>query len=559
MSNGPRMGRRQKPKSGAMHIETIRHKHGDRVYVSYLLRQTYREDGKIKHRTIANLTGVPLPIIELIRSSLRGEPVAVGRDEIRCVRSRSHGAVWAVTAMMKKLGLPALLGARPAPWQRIVLGMITARVLAAGSKLFATRWWKTTTLAEDWRLPVDEDEAVERHRAVNELYRALDALLNRQRLIEGQLAARHLRQGALVLFDLSSSYVEGRKCPLAAFGHNRDGKRGKQQITYGLLTTREGCPVAIEVFAGNQSDPTSLKPQIDRLRSQYGFTDLVVVGDRGMITKTRITDLEAAGLDWLTSLRATDIQKLHQQGVLQLSLFDQRDLVELHDPEQPGRRLVACRNPLLAADRARKRTELLADTESELDKIAVRVQAGRLKQASAIGVAVGKVINRRKVAKHFRITIDEGVFTYERDSASIEREAALDGVYIVTTNVPEEKLSADGAVAGYKSLRNVEQAFRTMKTTLLELRPIFHRLEDRVRAHAFLCMLAYYVVWHMRQALEPLLTEAEGFTSLQALLNNLGTIERHTMEVRGYQFELVTEPDELQKRILALLDVPIPA
>ncbi|MDE3077695.1 MAG: IS1634 family transposase, partial [Chloroflexota bacterium] len=433
-----------------MHIETIRHKHGDRVYVSYLLRQTYREEGKIKHRTIANLTGVPLPIIELIQCSLRGEPVSVGREEIRCVRSRSHGAVWAVTAMMKKLGLPTLLGARPEPWHRIVSGMIAARVLAAGSKLFATRWWKTTTLAEDWHLPVDEDGAVEQHRAVNELYKALDALVNRQRAIEKKLAERHLQQGSLVLFDLSSSYLEGRKCPLSAFGHNRDGKKGKQQITYGLLTTREGCPVAIEVFAGNQSDPTSLKPQIERLRNEYGFTDLVVVGDRGMITKTRIADLEAVGLDWLTSLRAPDIQKLHQRGVLQLSLFDQRDLVELHDPEQTDRRLIACRNPLLAEDRARKRVELLADTERELAKIAARVQGGRLKQAAASGVVVGKVINRRKVAKHFRLTIEEGVFAYERDTASIEHEAALDGVYIVTSNVSAEKLSGDEAVAGYK-------------------------------------------------------------------------------------------------------------
>lgn len=542
-----------------MHIETIRHKRGDRVYVTYLLRQTYREDGKIKHRTIANLTGVPLPIIELIRASLRGEPVAVGRDEVRCIGSLSHGAAWAVTAMMRKLGLPALFGPRPQPWQRVVLGMIAARILAAGSKLFATRWWKTTTLADDLDLPVDDDGAVEQHRAVNELYKALDALLNRQQAIEKKLAERHLQPGSLVLFDLSSSYVEGRKCPLAAFGHNRDGKKGKQQITYGLLTTREGCPVAIEVFAGNQSDPTSLKPQIERLRAEYGFTDLVVVGDRGMITKTRIKDLEAAGLDWLTSLRAPDIQRLHQQGLLQLSFFDQRDLAELHDPKQPTRRLVACRNPLLAGDRARKREELLADTERELDKIVARVQAGRLKQAAAIGLAVGKVIHRRKVAKHYRIVIADGVFTYERDASSIEREASLDGVYVVTTNVPEEKLSSDEAVASYKSLRNVEQAFRTMKTTLLELRPIFHRLEDRVRAHAFLCMLAYYVVWHMRQALEPLLTEADGFTSFQAILATLGTIERHTMEVRGYRFALVTEPNELQRRILTLLDVPIPA
>ena len=554
------MGRKAKAQSTSMHVEAIRRNKGGRVYTYYYLRHTYREGDKVKHKAVANLSALPLPIIELIRAGLRGEPIAAGHENIRCVRSRSHGAVWAVATVMRKLDFPRLFGAQPQKWHRIVQGMIATRILDAGSKLFATRWWDATTLAEDWQLPVDLlDEKPTAHGAANKLYAALDAMLVRQDAIQKKLAERHLRQGALVLFDLSSSYVEGRHCPLAKFGHNRDGKKGKMQITYGLLTNQQGCPVAIEVFAGNQSDPMALKPQIDRLRNEFGFSDLVVVGDRGMITKTRIPDLEKAGLDWLTALKAPDIQQLHQQGLIQLSLFDQRDLIELHDPEHPTRRLVACRNPLLAEERARKRTELLAATEQDLAKIAARVHSGRTKLAKDIALAVGKVINKRKMQKHFRITIDDGQFAYQRDEASVQGEAILDGIYVMTTNVSEDILSNQQVLASYKSLRNVEQAFRTMKTTLLELRPIFHRLEDRVRAHAFLCMLAYYVVWHMRQALAPLLTEAEGFDSLQAILVRLSTIQRQTMDVHGHQFHLVTEPDPLQRHIFELLDVPIPA
>lgn len=375
-----------------------------------------------------------------------------------------------------------------------------------------------------------------------------------------KLAKRHLEPGSLVLFDLSSSYVEGRTCPLVAFGYNRDKKRGKPQITHGLLTNRAGCPVAIEVFRGNQSDPLALREQVDRLRQTYGFTDLVVVGDRGMITKTRIADLERAGLNWLTALRAPEIQALHRQGLIPLTLFDEKNLLTIEDPERPGQRLVVCRNPLVAEERKRKREELLQSAERELGKIAARVQAGRLKDAGAIGIAVGRVFARFPVRKHFRLQIEAGAFRFERDTASIEREAAWDGVYVVCTNAPQDKLSDEEAVEGYRSLRHVEQAFRTMKTTLLELRPIFHRLEDQVRAHAFLGMLAYYVVWHMRRALEPLLDQADGFLSLQAVLRQLETIDRQTMVVQGgYTFQLVTEPDEHQRRIYELLDVPVPA
>jgi transposase len=544
---------KRKQSSGAIHLEAVAHPYG----TYYYLRRTYREGGKVRHKTVANLSALPPSVVELVRAGLRGEPVAVGTDQIRCVRSLSHGAVWAVSAVMKRLGLAALLGGQGQQWPQLVMGMITARILVAGSKLFATRWWATTTLAEDWGLPVDDTPAT--HRAPNALYAALDELLARQGKIQKRLAQRHLTAGSLVLFDLSSSYLEGRKCPLAAFGHNRDGKRGKKQITYGLLTTQDGCPVAIEVFGGNAADPMTLKPQIDRLQREYGFSDLVVVGDRGMISKTRIADLEAVGLQWITALRAGDIQSLHQRGVLALSLFDERNLAEVHDPERPDRRLVACRNPLLAEERARKRQELIADTEQALEKIKARVESGRLKQAAAIGLAVGRVIDRRNVAKHFKLEISDGHFQYQRDEEAIDKEAALDGVYVVTTNVPTDRLSAEQAVAGYKSLRNVEQAFRTMKTTLLELRPIFHRLEDRVRAHAFLCMLAYYVVWHIRQRLQPLLAEANGFISLRAVLQELSTIQRHTMEVRGHRFTMTTEPTPRQQRVFELLGVPAPA
>jgi transposase len=547
---------RPRRSSPAVHVEAISRRQGEHVYTYYYLRHTYREDGKVKHRTVANLSSLPLPVIELIRAGLQGKAVATNPQDVRCVRSRSYGAVFAVTAMMQKLGLPALLGAASQPWNRIALAMVAARILCAGSKLAATRWWESTTLAEDWQLPVDQGPA--QHAAVNQLYDALDALLARQGAIQKKLAERHLSQGALVLFDLSSSYLEGRACPLAAFGHNRDGKRGKKQITYGLLTTADGCPVAIEVFRGNAADPITLQPQIQRLQQEYGFSDLVVVGDRGMISKARIADLQQAQFDWISALKALDIQRLHRQGVLQLSIFDETNLAEIHDPEQPERRLVACRNPLLAEERSRKRQELLADTEAALDKIKARVGSARLKTAGAIGVAVGRVIDKRNVAKHFHITIADGSFSYQRDQEAIDREAATDGIYVVATNLPAARMNAEAVVAGYMSLRNVEQAFRTMKTTLIELRPIFHRLEDRVRAHAFLCMLAYYVVWHMRRALQPLLTEAEGFRSLQAVLGRLSTIQRQTMEVRGHRFPVVTEPDPTQRRVFELLDLPTP-
>ena len=465
-------------------------------------------------------------------------------DACRVVSSRSHGAVWVALEVSKRLKVPELLG--KGPWSKLVLGMIIARIVNPGSKRFTASWWHTTTLPE--LLGVCDE-------GVNSLYEAMDELLKRQAKIQRTLAERHLK-GSLVLYDLSSSYLEGNTCPLAAFGYSRDRKRGKKQFTYGLLTDEEGCPVAVQVFKGNQNDTGTVREQIGKLKEEYGFERVVFVGDRGMITGTRIDELKEAGYDWITALRAKAIQDLHSRGVIQLGFFDEKDIAEIWDPEKPGERLVAARNPLVAEERRRKREDLLKATEAALERVKHRVERGSLKKPGVITLAVGKVINRWKMEKHFRWDIGECHFRYERDEASIMKEAVLDGIYVVRTSLEADRLDPGAVVRRYKSLKHVEQAFRWMKTMRLELRPVFHRLQDRVRAHVFLCMLAYYVQWHIERDLEDLQQKyPQEYGSLRLVFERIQTLQLNTVQVRNQTFRQVTEPDLWQKKILDALGV----
>jgi hypothetical protein len=457
-----------------------------------LLRESYREGPKVRKRTLANLSSLSAAQIDAMRAALRGDLPPPIAQPFEIIASPAHGHVQAVILTMQRLGLPGLVAAKPGRERDLVLAMVAARILAPHTKLATTRWWHTTTLPAEFGV-VDADE--------DDLYAAMDWLLGRQHRIEQQLAARHLAPGAMVLYDLSSSYFEGTTCPLAKLGHNRDGKRGLLQVNYGLLTDSRGCPVAVSVHEGNVTDSKTLLPTVQRLRADFGVEQLVMVGDRGMISSKAIAELRALdGVDWITALKTVSIRALVEQGQLQLGLFDQRNLIELSAPEYPGERLVACRNPELAKLRAHKREALLAATERHLVKIKARVEAGKLAGQDAIGVRVGKVINQYKVAKHFALTISESSFSFERKRDAIAAEAALDGVYIIRTSVATEQMPAPDCVRNYKALANVERAFRSFKTIDLKVRPIHHRKADRVRAHIFLCMLAYYVEWHMREA-----------------------------------------------------------
>lgn len=532
-----------------MHVATTKRVYKGKEYTAYLLRHTYREGGKVKHRTLANLSHLPLPTIELIRRSLKGEVFLSASEDLKIASSRSHGAVYAVAGMIRKLGLDQLIYSRNTGWRALVVAMVVARILKGGSKLFASRWWRGTTLPELLSLP---DEG----KVVNLLYEAMDKLLCRQGAIQKKLARRHLEEGCLVLWDLTSSYLEGRTCPLAAFGKNRDGKKGKRQFTYGILTDSEGRPIAVEVFRGNMSDPLTVKPQIERLKKEFGFGHLVFVGDRGMVVKCRVEDIRRAGFSWITALRANDIQRLRDERLIQLGLFDERNLAEIYAPWFPGERLIVCRNPLVAEERRRKRQELLSSTVRELAKIKGSVDAGRLKKAKEIALRVGKAINRWRMGKHIELTIDDGRLQYRLKEDQIAREAELDGIYVIRTDVGSEKLPAQAAVSGYKSLKFVEQDIRDIKTEL-QLRPVFHRLEDRIRCHAFLCLLAQYVRWHMMLALEPLLAEEKEY-SFELLMKHLETIQRNKMEIAGQQFDLTTQPDELHRGIFAHLGLPLP-
>ncbi len=486
-----------------------------------LLRETYREDGKVRNRTLANLTKWKPEKIAALRAVLRDERLLPAGDGFEILRSLPHGHIAAALGMARRLGLdPRLKTAELMPpgvprTRLLALALIVARLIDPAAKLATARGLDEGTASHSLGAVLGLGAV-----AVNELYAALDWLLAQQPKIEVQLARRHLGEGTLVLYDVTSTYLEGRCCPLARFGYSRDGKSHKLQIVFGVLCTREGCPIAVEVFAGNTADPSTLKPQIDKLRQRFGLRRVVLVGDRGMITQARITEeLQPTGLDWITALRAPDLKALAtDDGPLQISLFDERDLAEITSPDYPGERLIVCRNPALATERGRKRGELLAATEQALLAIQARVRRKRrpLKGAAAIGEAVGAVLNRKKMAKHFTRTITDGDFTFARNDATIAAEARLDGIYVLRTPVPQADLDTEATVRSYKALSTVERAFRSCKTVDLEVRPIYHWNELRVRAHVFLCLLAYHLEWHMRQALTPILFDDHDRAAAQA-------------------------------------------
>jgi len=478
----------------AMHIDIIPNRSSP---PAVLLRQSYREGKKVRKRTLANLSSLPMEQIEMIRLVLKGKPLAPVGEAFEVVESRLHGHVQAVLAMVKRLGFEKLVNSRGSRMRDLVVGMVVARILQPNSKLAMTRWWQTTTLPT--KLGVVE--ATE-----DDLYEAMDWLLERQAHVEKKLVRRHLEGGSIVLYDLSSSYFEGKTCPLAARGHNRDGKKGKLQVNYGLLTDRRGCPVAVRVFEGNTGDPKTLLPQIRKLKDEFGVDNLVIVGDRGMISQKQIDALkDEDGIDWVTALRTGALVKLIEDKSIQPELFDERNLFEFTHPDYPDERMVACRNPELARLRAYKREDLLRATRDELDKVKGMVSRGSVKGKDKIGLRTGKVLNKYKVGKHFDLEIGDATFSYTVNDERVAAEAALDGIYVIRTSVAATRFDGAEAVRVYKDLSQVEQGFRSLKTVDLLVRPIHHRLEGRVRAHVFLCMLSNYVQWHLLQAWRPLL------------------------------------------------------
>lgn len=490
-------------RDGAVHVATTKRAYNGRVYESHLLRRTYREGGKVKHQTLGNLSHLPPDLIETIRRRLR-DGATPESTPWKIVRTLPHGHVAATLGTLKSLELEDVLASRPCRERSLVIAMIVARIIQPASKLATARALEDETATTSLGIELDLDAVTE-----TELYGALDWLLERQTRIETKIAKKHLSDGTLVLYDVTSSYYTGRRSELSQFGYNRDGKKRFPQIVYGLLCSADGCPVAIEVFAGNTSDTKTLGSQIKKVRRRFGIERVVFVGDRGMITSKRIDEelRDVEGLDWITALRADNIKVLASQGTIQPSLFDERDLAEVESPDYPGERLVVCRNPALAEERARKRAELLAATEKLLDEIVEATKRKRtpLRGEAKIGLRVGRVINRHKMSKHFILEIGAASFSYKRDEPAITEEAALDGIYVIRTSVKPEAFKPQKAVKAYKDLSKVERAFRSIKTVDLKVRPIFHWLDDRIRAHVFLCMLAYYVEWHMRRKLATIL------------------------------------------------------
>lgn len=490
-------------RSGAVHVATTKRHHKGKAYTSHLLRRSIRVGKQVKHETLGNLSHLPDALIDIIRRSLAGESFVPAAETFLVERSLPHGHVEAVLGTLRKLGLERLIASQRSRQRDLVIALIVERLLAPCSKLASARLFSESTLAAALGVE-DADE--------NEIYAALDWLGERQSRIEAKLAKRHLEDGATALYDVSSSYYEGRHCPLAKFGHNRDGKASKPIIVYGVLCDSEGRPVAAQVYPGNTGDPTTVPDQAAKLSKRFGLARALLVGDRGMLTQTQIETLEQRpGLGWISALRGPAIRKLVEGGALQPSLFDERNLAEIASEEFPGERLVACYNPLLADERKRKREELLAATEEALERIAGEVERRTRTPLTAarIGLKVGRALNRYKVGKHFETEIADGVFSFSRREEAIRREAALDGIYVIRTSEDAAALTAPEAVRAYKSLARVEQAFRCLKGVDLRVRPIFHRKPERVRAHIFLCLLAYYVEWHMRRALAPLLFEDE--------------------------------------------------
>jgi hypothetical protein len=577
----------------AMHVARIRSGYTDkagrrREYESAYLRRTWRDGGAVRHETLANLSGLGEQTVALIEAALKGVPLIPAGQAMTITRSLPHGHVAAVHAMAAKLGLPALLG--PAgPQRHLALALVISRVVAPGSKLSTLAWWSDTTLGADLGVTGVSDDDV---------YAAMDWLGARQDRIEASLARRHLAPEAnpskMALFDLSSSWLEGTHCPLAARGWSRDGKKARLQIEYGLLTDPEGRPVAVRVLPGNTGDPAAFTEIVTVVRDKFKLARMVMVGDRGMITSARIGALRELDEDygWITALRGPAIKKLMaDDGPLQLSLFDEQDLAEITSPDFPGERLVACRNPVLAAERARKREDLLAATERLLRPLIDRVAAGRLRGADAIGVAVGKVIGKHKMAKHLAVTITDDSLAIERRQDQIEAEAALDGIYVIRTPVPPAELDAAGVVTAYKNLKYVERDFRHIKSDDLDLRPVFHRLTRRVKAHVLICMLAAYLVWHLRRAWAPLTYTDEDppvpvnpvaparrsaaaqakaarqhdqdgrpYRSFRGLLAHLATLTRNQVQFAGTPatVPVLAEPTSEQRQAFDLIGVPIP-
>jgi hypothetical protein len=586
-------------RDGAMHVarnrRTYTAKSGEqRVYESVLVRRTYRDGARVRHETLANLSALPAEAVSAIEATFKGERLVPAAHAVRITAAAPHGHVAAVHAMAAALGLPALLG--PAGRQRdLALALIISRVARPASKLSTLTWWNDTTLGGDLGVA---------GASTDDIYAAMDWLEHRQDAIEARLAARHLapevNPSKMALFDLSSSWMEGTQCPLAARGCSRDGKKGKLQIEYGLLTDPEGRPVAVRVFPGNTGDPAAFTQIADVVRTKFGLAQMVMVGDRGMITSARIAALNQAEdgtprpdrYQWITALRAPAIRKLMaDDGPLQLSLFDQQDLAEITSPDFPGERLIACRNPVLAADRARTRSELLAATEKLLAPVIASVAAGRLAGAGPIGVEVGKVITRYKTGRHFAVTITDTTLTTERLQDRIDAEAALDGFYVLRTPVPAAELDAAAVITAYKNLKYVERDFRHIKSDDLDLRPVYHHLEGRVKAHVLICMLACYLTWHLRRAWAPLtytdqnppaqdnpVTPArrsaaaqakasyqhdaagQPYYSFRGLLEHLATLTRNQVRYAGTDvtIAMLAEPTPAQRQAFELLGTPIP-
>ena len=567
-----------------MHIDRVPNR-GSRPTI--LVRESYRDGAKVRKRTLANLTHLPPQHVEILERSLKGEQLVPAGEAFQIERSLPHGHVKAILGTMRHIGMAGLLASRPCRERDLVMAMIAERLIHGASKLASTRLWHSTTLASQLGV---EDAGAE------DLYRAMDWLLERQERIEEKLAGRHLQEGAQVLYDVTSSYYEGHTCPLAQFGHDRDGNGSRPIIVYGVLADGQGRPVAVQVYEGNTGDPATVPDQVARLTGRFGLEGVVLVGDRGMLTQTQIKALqEYPQLGWISALRSGSIRKLVKGGAIQTSLFDQQNLAEIHSGEFPGERLIACFNPFLAEERQRKREELLQATEKELARVqrAVGRRTRTRLGADEIGLRVGKVVSKYKVAKHFELTIRDGLLEWRRREAAIEQEKLLDGIYVIRTSEPEERLSAEDAVRSYKSLGRVENAFRCMKGIDIRVRPIHHRLEPRVRAHVLLCMLAYYVEWHMREALAPLLYEDEDLAEHQAsrdpvaraeapanvrrkratgrtedghvahsfktLLAELATLCHNHCRVgdaqSGPTFDMETQPNALQAKALSLLQV----
>ncbi len=574
-------------RTGAVHVATTKRVYKGKTYVTHLLRRSIRKGKTVTHETLGNLSHLPDHLIDLIKRSLKGETFVPAADAFRITRSLPHGHVEAVLKMIRKLGLDDLVASEPSRRRDLVIAMIAERLLFPSSKLANTRHWHDTTLAEE----LDVADATE-----DQLYDAMDWLLQRQAAIEKKLAKRHLTDGALVLYDVTSSYYEGKTCPLARFGHDRDGKTGLPIIVYGALTDADGRPVAVQVHPGNTGDPKTVPDQVEALTNRFGLSRVVLVGDRGMLTQTQIDVLKKhPGLGWISALRSGSIRRLLADGQLIKKDLEAERLAEITSPEFPGERLVACYNPQLADQRRHKRGELLAATETELGTLAASVarSAARPEAASAIGVRAGKIINHHKMAKHFALTIRDGHLGWTRKEDAITNEEMLDGIYVIRTSEPAARLTAADSVRSYKRLALVEQAFRCLKGIDLLVRPIHHRTADRVRAHILLCLLAYYVEWHLRRAWEPLLFEDEELTvdrchrdpvapapasesarrkkkthttpdglpvqSFRTLMAHLGTRCRNTCIVSAdpnqTTFRQVTEADALQVEALRLIAV----